>query len=441
MGPPLGSTIFGMWFDAAFDGAFVVERTSGTVVCANSRFAAMLGQDVASVIGKSLACLHQGEHGLFSEQMTDGGHCDQVGFWRADGESVFLSVTATPVPARLGTDLVACLVRDTTARDTLERERLARHSKLHAAHRDLEQLVGDLSDAKLQLEERNHEIAVLAGQVSRFGWRAAIGELVAGIAHHLNNPVGALSSTLRRLECKIEEVSDLALRDSLLVLVRRSREIGVRIESNVDAVVRAHEVGISDPTRQWLVLREQIETALSMFADRLDKVMVVRDYGEEPAVLVPRDSLHLVISNLIDNSLRAMVHGGTLALSVRQLGDQIALRISDTGGGVPAAVMPHLFEPILSARPGGTGLGLSTAQRLARAWGGDIMYAATGNGSAFEVFMPLKDLRVTVEATPPSHRPAATSVTYGPIPLVHPSRGVRRGHDMPPSQEPKEDPK
>jgi signal transduction histidine kinase len=292
---------------------------------------------------------------------------------------------------------------------------------------DLAQLVKELGEAKLLLEERNHEIAVLAGQVSRFGWRAAVGELIAGIAHHLNNPIGALASTLRRLEGQLQSVADAEVRDELHRMVQRSREISVRIEGNVNAVVRAHEAGTADPACQWLILHREIETALSMFADRLDRVMVVRDYGDEPPVLVPHDSLHLVMSNLIDNSLRAMGESGTLMISVRSRRKEVAVRVSDSGRGVPAEILPRLFEPIVSAGSGGAGLGLSTAQRLARAWGGDLVHVPSTGGCTFEFRIPLVDQHAVESSSSTITTAPIPALPLGALPLVPPREYKREG--------------
>lgn len=398
----LASAIFGRWFDASADGAFAVDRTSGTLLCCNARFAEMLGRAPCDLAGAALGELLL-ENTTPSELLGAYGHRDHVAFHHAAGGLAFLTLTISPIADVEHGQLVAYLARDTTAARRLELERLASHDELHAAHGDLALLVAELTSAKLQLEERNREIAVLAGQVSRFGWRAAVGELIAGIAHHLNNPVGALASTLRRLEGQLESVADDEARQPLLRLVQRSREIAMRIESNVGSVVRAHEAGAANPTRDWLLLHHEIETALSMFADRLERVTVVRDYRDEPPVLVPHDSLHLVLSNLIDNSLRAMGEQGTLTVTVERSAAAVVVRISDSGAGVPPAILPRLFEPILSARSGGAGLGLSTAQRLARAWGGDLAHVPAASGCTFEVRIPVPPGAAAIDGAFPLH--------------------------------------
>jgi PAS domain S-box-containing protein len=396
----LASAIFGTWFEVSGDGAFAIDRDSDLILCASSRFAKTLGVTAETLLGRALSSYLPADapHPLHQSVR----HHDDVEFVHSDGGIVHLTLTAASVTSPAGEALIACTVRDTGARHRRHRELEASHAALSTAHEDLERVVGDLTDAKLQLEDRNHEIAVLAGQVSRFGWRAAVGELVAGIAHHLNNPVGALTSTLRRLETKVVEVPDPHLRGALQQLVQRSREIGTRIERNVHAVVRTHEAGSADTTCQWLALPGEIENALSMFADRLQHVIVIRDYHGDIPAHVPLDSFHLVLANLIDNSLRAMGRTGTLTISLRQRNAELVLQITDTGGGVPSDIAPRLFDPILSARPGGAGLGLSTAQRLARAWGGDVSYVPTRRGSTFEISIPIRERTTCVEDAAPS---------------------------------------
>ena len=318
------------------------------------------------------------------------GTYEDVALRRLDGVPVAVTLTVTHVHLPGHGRLVACLARDTTERLHLERELLAKHTALFAAHAELERVVAKLRAASRLLEERNHEITALAGQVSRFGRRAAVGELVGGIAHHLNNPVGALASTMRRLGATVANVADPITRGELDALLRQCREITSRIEGNVAAIVRAQQAGSADDLATWLQLDRELDTAVAMFAHRLGVVQVERAYAVDGPVLVPHDSLHHVVSNLIDNSLRAMAAGGRLAIAAVTRPSHVAVQVIDTGGGVPAELQGRLFEPLLGARPGGAGLGLSTARRLARAWGGDVVFAPAPGGACFEVLIPTR---------------------------------------------------
>lgn len=390
--PTLGSALFGRWFEAASDGLLAVGP-AGTILCCNSVFAAWLGAEIGAVEGTSLS--HWLADPGCAAVVLSGGELERLPFRQLEGLRVSLSLSSSVVTWE-GRRLLACVVRSAARRSELP----TRPPELRAFHADEGALVAELCAAKGALEDRNREIAVLAGQLSRFGWRAAVGELVAGIAHHLNNPVGALTSTLRRIEHKVAALADSPAREELGALVQRSRDISLRIEANVGAVVRTHSAGAAEASRQWLVLSDEIETALAMFADRLQRVLIVRDYEEHQAVLAPHDSLHLVLANLLDNSLHAMPSFGVLTLSIRQRGDRVVLRVADNGRGVSPAVLPHLFEPILAARPGGAGLGLSTAQRLARAWGGQIAHVPSSSGAIFDITIPSRTPRHLASPAP-----------------------------------------
>ncbi len=394
----LASAIFGTWFDASANAAFAVDRATQRVACANARFAAILGRKRGELVGASFPALLR-DSAEVRDLLKSSAPREHVAFHHGGGGTAYLSLELASM-AHLGRgELVAFLGRDTTAVRRLELDCAASHSQLYVAHGDLALLIDELAAARRQLEERNHELSVLTGQVSRFGWRATVGELVASLAHHLNNPLGALDSTLRRLDDHLGDIADPQVRAPLARLVTRSRELTGRLERNVNAVVRAHEASTADPAIPWLVLHRELEKALSMFADRLERVKVVRDYGDEPPVLVPHDALHLVMSNLIDNSLRAMDGSGTLMISVRQRSDGphrargsaglgVCIRVSDSGRGLPAELLPHLFDTNLPVRPGGAGLGLAIAQRLARAWGGDLVHLPSTSGCTFELRIP-----------------------------------------------------
>jgi signal transduction histidine kinase len=104
---------------------------------------------------------------------------------------------------------------------------------------------------------------------------------------------------------------------------------------------------------------------------------------------VPQDPLHHVLANVIDNALKAMPGGGKLGVAVQRTAERWMIEVSDTGGGLSPAVTKRLFEPIVTAGPSGAGLGLATAQRLARAWGGDITHRAVEAGACFSISMPI----------------------------------------------------
>lgn len=163
------SAIFGTWDETSDDGAFVVDRASSLVTCANPRFAELLGRDAGDLAGCPLDSLLPPET-RGAELLTSFGPRDHVAFRHAAGGVVYLTLIIAPVSRPGHAPLVACLCRDTTGTRRLGHERrLARHSQEHRAQSDpaqLEQLATELGQARRQLEERDRKIAGLAGQVS-----------------------------------------------------------------------------------------------------------------------------------------------------------------------------------------------------------------------------------------------------------------------------------
>ena len=393
---PIADAVFGLLFECGFDPAFIVERgLDHQVVAANQRFEELVGRRAADVIGlpvTSVLALEQGD-GRDASLLDYAGHYEDVALTQVDGYPVYVTLTVAHVDHPDLGALAACIARDTTERRALERELLAKHSALYAAHGELERLVRELRETQRALEDRNHKISEMAGQLSRFGWRAAVGELCAGIAHNLNNPVGALLSTLRTIEIKLAAAPGCSRAEELETLLGRARTAATRINEHVAALVRVNRAGDLDAAPRALDLAHELDTALTLFAGRLGPIELARDYAGPLPAHVPQDPLHHVLANVIDNAIEAMPGGGKLAVAVRRDEQQYLIEVSDTGGGLPAAVVSRLFEPIVTARAKGAGLGLATAQRLARSWGGDIVHRPVTAGACFAISVPTKELR------------------------------------------------
>ncbi|MBP6634019.1 MAG: PAS domain S-box protein [Kofleriaceae bacterium] len=400
----VADTVFGLLFESGAEAAFVVNRSSQALVSCNQRLREMLGYpDDAGCPRGVVFAPDDGGRGD-REILEHAGTYEDVALIRSDGYPLYVQLTVAHVHhAELG-PLAACLARDTTERRNLERELVLKHSALIAAHAELERVVNQLREAQVQLEQQHREISLLAGEVSRFGWRAAVGELCAGIAHHLNNPVGAMISTLRTLNLRVAELAP-EQRIELEPLIKRARDVAVRIETNVNAVVRTHKAGSIDNQPRPLDLAGELDTALTLLAGRLSGVAVVRAYrGPIPCVL-PQEPLHHVLGHLVDNAVQAMAGAGTLRLEVVVEPTLLRLSVADSGTGIDDEMRSRLFDPILSARPGHAGLGLSTAQRLARLWGGDVVFAGNrpGAGACFDVIIPVAAPAIAPgAAAPPS---------------------------------------
>lgn len=245
-------------YESSAEALFIVDRSTKRIVSANVRVAELLARDIGDVLGKTFEQLV-----IEARDISYDGTYEEVGLRRGDDYPVFVTLTVSHIDDPTHGDLTAFTARDTTERRSLERELVAKHSALFAAHADLEAAYKELRSTQKELETRNREIAMLA-------WRAAMGELVAGIAHHLNNPVGALASTVRRLTTIAASVP-IEQRGDFERLLGRVAQITRRIESNVAAIVQASRVNATTDTGKP-ELPPELASVLSTFSEKLDDI-------------------------------------------------------------------------------------------------------------------------------------------------------------------------
>lgn len=391
--PSVADAVFGLLFDLGGDAACVVDRGHHAVLAANAQLGALVGRDPAALIGRRVDELFHLDLDLGGSGLVDTpGRYEDVWLGEPAGAGLDLGLSVSLTVVHLDHPehgaLAACTARDTTERRSLEHDLLAKHASLIAAHGELERTVGELRRTQAMLEDRTREIASMAGQVAQFGWRAAVGEMCATIAHNLNNPVAALQSTLRTIERRAGDQADAA---ALTPLVARASSAATRIQEHVAAVVNVHRVGSLDVAPRRLDLARELETALALIAGRTSTIDIRRRFAGPVVALAPQDPLQHVLGIVLDNAVKAMPTGGVLDLAIEAQGGRAVVAVADDGVGLPPHIAARLFEPIVTARPTGAGLGLATAQRLARSWGGDIAYRPRPRGACFEISVPAKE--------------------------------------------------
>jgi len=256
----IAEKVFGLLFENSPDAAFVVERAHWRVVSANMRAVDLFARDHEDLLGMSLAELSYDPE----RDLSLPGHYEDVTFKRSDDYPIYVALQVAHLDTVEHGPVAAYQARDISERRLLEDELQAKHSALFTAHAELEKAHASLEIAKLELETRNHEIALLA-------WRAAMGELVAGIAHHLNNPVGALTSTIRRLgQLSVKLPPELKVEQERLL--NRVNQIARRIESNVAAIVQASRSNTFEDVHNRPELPEELQVVLATFAERMDDI-------------------------------------------------------------------------------------------------------------------------------------------------------------------------
>ena len=211
---------------------------------------------------------------------------------------------------------------------------------------------------------------------------AAVGTAVAKIGHDLGNILATAQLVSDRLaESADPEVKRVAPR--LIGAVDRAIQL-------TEATLRYGSEGEIRLVRAPVALRALIEEVRAALAPPSGEALRWRnDIPEEAIVLADRSQLFRALFNIANNAIQAMGQRGELRFALRA-GEGVALEIADTGPGIPAALREGLFKPFGgSGRTGGHGLGLSIAQDIARAHGGELALVRTGpEGSLFRLDLP-----------------------------------------------------
>ncbi len=217
---------------------------------------------------------------------------------------------------------------------------------------------------------------------------AAIGQLAAGIAHEINNPLGVI---LCHAELAAGELDDPAqVREDLAVIVKHATACQ-RIVGDLLQFARS-TAGRKLPT----AIGELIMETAAMIGRQLKKdgITLRLSLDEKiPDVALDRDRMKQVLLNLVINAVQAMTPaGGTITIASRREDDTIAIQVEDDGPGIDPAILDRIFDPFFSTKaPGeGTGLGLSVSYGIVRDHGGTITAAnRPGGGAVFTIILPV----------------------------------------------------
>ena len=281
-------------------------------------------------------------------------------------------------------------------------------------------LVAGLGWALLELLRRRwfelagtiRELEETQSQLLQSEKMASIGQLAAGVAHEINNPVGFVNSNFAALKRYTEQLLGLVtaaragqaseadyaaadfdfMKDDIADLVRESQEGLDRVKKIVSNLKDFSHV--DEAEWQDADLNAGIDSTLSVAWHELKyKAEVRREYSELPRVPCMPAQINQVILNLLVNAAHAIEERGVVSIRTGHDGQQAWIEISDTGKGMAPETLKRIFEPFYTTKPvgKGTGLGLSLSYDIVKKHGGQIEVSSEpGRGSTFRIVLPLK---------------------------------------------------
>lgn len=291
-----------------------------------------------------------------------------------NGQRLFMAVSWQPMQCETGSNLGF----RTSIRDVTERRHLRDQIRLHVEH--LEQLVQERTVRIQQLEQHRRQMEKLA----------ALGQLAAGVAHEVNNPLAGIRNAFELIKADLFPEHP---HHRLLELIDGEIE---RISSIVHQMYQLYR---RNPQRATAFqLERAVEEVCSLLdgVARRQNVTLVRNSPARPTeVVLPEGEIKQILYNLIRNATQASAPGGDVNISIIAPADSdhVRLEIVDRGPGIPDDVLPRIFDPFFSTKgpdaKGGMGLGLSVTRSLVESLGGRIdVETQAGAGSTFQVDLP-----------------------------------------------------
>ena len=284
---------------------------------------------------------------------------------------------------------------------------------------ELQELLAAMAAKNLQIEQAYAELKTTQSYLQQQEKMASIGQLAAGVAHEINNPLGYISSNLGTLEKYLGRLTeylalleqglsdggaDLAQRrdalkiphilEDLPLLLGECREGTARVTKIVQDLKTFSR--LDDGETVPADLRECLESAVNIAWNEIKyKAELVRDYEDLPPLMCRPRQLSQVFMNLLVNAAQAMERQGTIRLSSRREGAWVCIAVRDEGRGIAPEHLSRLFDPFFTTKEvgQGTGLGLSIAYEIVKNHGGEILVKSrVGEGSTFRVRLPLSQV-------------------------------------------------
>ena len=298
--------------------------------------------------------------------------------------------------------------------------------QMHELEHQVDQRTTQFKQASEALQREIDERKQLEGQLVQSEKLASLGQLAAGVAHEINNPIGFVASNLGALDSYFQQLLEILdayqvasqtlgaesaaqlqqlcekneldfLLDDIPSLIRESKDGIGRVGQIVKDLKDFSRVD-SQLEWQWADLQQGIDSTLNIVASELKyKADVIKDYQALPEVECLPSQINQVVMNLVVNAAQAMgSERGTITLRTGQQGETAWIEVADNGSGIAPQTLQKIFDPFFTTKPvgQGTGLGLSLSYGIVKKHGGEItVNSELGVGTTFRVELPLRQTR------------------------------------------------
>lgn len=435
--------------DAVGEGILITD-TKGVIQYVNPAFERMTGYKTHEVIGQTPRILKSGHHdGAFYQEMWETLLRNEM--WRASlinrkkDETLFdAEETIAPVKDASGKVInFVAVLHDITERkkaedalkkaneDLTKSERAVRalYEDLEGAHASLKDREATLENMYTEMQKANEELRHAQRQLVQSEKLASIGQLAAGVAHEINNPLGFINSNLQTLEeymmrlnqlletmgnikkaIQEEDLKKAALGLTVLTSMEESINLDF-LKEDIKNLIKESQSGADRIRRividlrtfaredeevvEMISLEEIVESILNIVHNEIKyKAELKKEYAKLPLVKCNSRKLGQVFVNLLVNAAQAIKEKGTIGIKTYEKEGYACVAITDTGQGIAEEDLNRIFDPFFTTKPigEGTGLGLSISYDIIKQHGGDILVESDpGKGTTFTVILPLAE--------------------------------------------------
>jgi two-component system NtrC family sensor kinase len=271
------------------------------------------------------------------------------------------------------------------------------HLQLKTQNASLEEQVRERTELADELGRTNQKLRETQAHLIHSEKMAGLGQLVAGIAHEINNPMAFVLNNIFIVQESLEKLAGAAQ-----LPPEASEKVGkmqVRMSGAYAGATRVKELvaklrtfsRLDEGTIKTINIHESIESVLLFLGHKMeDRIQVERQYGDVEMLTCLAGELNQVLMNVIANAIDAIDGPGRITLATGQQNGHFVIRIRDTGKGIPEEIRNRIFEPFFTTKPvgQGTGLGLAISYGIMQAHQGSMEFSSTGEGTEFTLKIP-----------------------------------------------------